>query len=97
MGLFDGLSNAERDSMLYGYFSAAADAGGHFPSARSFARVFFRRRYVQVFASNAGTPRISAVLIDPKLTAGVRRARFWPGFRRQAGRADRDSGVNGAP
>jgi hypothetical protein len=93
VGMLDGLSNAERDTMLYGYFLAAADVGGHFPPVRSFARVFFRRRNPQVFASNAGAPRINVLLIDP---AEVRRARFRPGLRRQARRADRDTGVNGA-
>ena len=79
VGWFDGLSNAERDSMLYGYFSAASDVGGHFPPVRSLARIFFRRRNLQVFASNVGVAKISVLLIDPKLTAGVRRAlRAWP-------------------
>jgi hypothetical protein len=100
VGLFDGLSSAERDNMLYGYFSAATDVGGHFPPVRSFARIFFWRRNVQVFASNPGAPRISAVLTNPKFSAGVRRARFRPGLRpgprRQARRAGGDSGVNGA-
>ena len=86
--------------MLYGYFSAATDVGGHFPPVRSFARIFFRRN-VQVFASNPGAPRIDVVLTNPKFSAGVRRVRFGPGFRpgprRQARRAGRDSGVNGAP
>jgi len=90
VGWFDGLSNAERDSMLYGYFSAASDVGGHFPPVRSLARIFFRRRNLQVFASNVGVAKISVLLIDPKLTAGVRRTRFgpglWPGRRRQARR-----------
>lgn len=87
VGWFDGLSDAERDSMLYGYFSAASDVGGHFPPVRSLARIFFRRRKLEVFASNVGVAKISVLLIDPKLT-GVRRARFgrglWPGPRRQA-------------
>lgn len=99
VGPLDGLSNAERDTMLYGYFAAAADVGGHFPQVRSFARIFFRLRNLQVFASNAGAPR-NVVLIEPKLTAKVRRVRFGPGFRPgpglQARRAGRDSGVNGA-
>ena len=100
VGLFDGLSNAERDNMLYGYFSAATDVGGHFPTVRSFGRIFFRRRNVLVFSSNAGAPRISAVLTNPKFTVGVRLTRLAaglrPGPRRQARRASRDSRVNGA-
>ena len=94
VGLFDGLSNAERDNMLYDYFSAATDVGGHFPTVRSFARVFFRRRNVPVFSSNADAPRINAILTNPKFTAGVRRTRLEaalrPGPRRQARRASRD-------
>jgi hypothetical protein len=100
VGSLDGLSNAERDTMLYGYFAAAADVGGHFSQVRSFARIFFRRRNLQVYASNAGAPRVSVVLIDPKPTAKVRRVRFGPGFRPGPGlrarRAGRDSGVNDA-
>lgn len=91
VGWFDGLSNAERDDMLYGYFSAASDVGGHFPPVRSLVRFFLRRRKLQVFESNVGVAKISVLLIDPKLTGGVRRARFlrglWPGPRRQARRA----------
>ena len=83
VGLFDGLSNAERDNMLYGYFSAATDVGGHFPTVRSFARVFFRRRNVPVFSSNADAdaPRINAILANPKFTVGVRRTRLGAGLR----------------
>jgi hypothetical protein len=95
VGLLDGFAEADRDTMFYGYFSAASDVGGHLPPVRSFARIFFRRHELQVFASNAGAAKISVSLIDPKLTAGVRRARFglgrWPGPRRQARRADRDT------
>jgi hypothetical protein len=80
--------------------AAAADVGGHFPRVGRFARIFFRRRNLQVFASNAGAPRVSVVLIDPKLTAKVRRVRFGPGFRPGPGlrarRAGRTSRVNGA-
>ena len=101
VGLADGLSSANQSDMLYGYFSAAADVGGHFPPVHSFAKVFFRRRNVQVFASNAGASRISVGLTDPGFNAGFHRARFLPGFRfgsrRRACRAGRDSGVIGAP
>jgi hypothetical protein len=95
--LFDGLSNAEHDNMFYGYFSAAADVGGHFPPVRSLARVFSRRRNLQVFTSNVSALGSNALLIDPKFTAGVRRARFRLGLRRQNRRVGRDSGINGAP
>ena len=37
VGLFDGFTNAERDDMLYGYFSAASEVGGHLPQVRGFA------------------------------------------------------------
>ena len=32
VGLADGLSEADRNDMLYGYFSAVADVGGHYGS-----------------------------------------------------------------
>ena len=96
-----GLSNDDRDDMFYGYFLAASDVGGHFPPINSFARIFVRRRQLQVFVSNAGAAKTSVLLMDPKLTAGSRRARYgpgrWLGPRRQAPRVDRDSGINGAP
>jgi hypothetical protein len=69
MGLFDGFANAERDDMLYGYFSAASDVGGHLPPVRSFARIFVRRRKLQVFMSSAGAAEISVLQIDPTLIA----------------------------
>ena len=80
VGFFDGFSDADRENRFYEYFSAVSDAGGHFPPVRSFARIFFPRRKLQVFTSNAGAATISVLLIDPKLTMGVRRARFGPGF-----------------
>jgi hypothetical protein len=53
-----------------------------------------------VFSSNAGAPRINAVLTNPKVTVGVRLTRLGaglrPGARRQAARTSRDSRVNGA-
>lgn len=95
--LADGLSNADRNDVLYGYFSAAADVGGHFPPVRSLARVCFRRRNVQVFVANAGNPRISAGLTDPNFNAGFRPARFRFGPRRRVRRVGRHSGVDGMP
>jgi hypothetical protein len=98
VGLADGLSSADRNEMLYGYFSAAADVGGHFPPVRSFARIFVRRRNVQVFASNAGDPGISVGLTNPDFNAGFRCARCLTGFGfGPPRRASKDSGVNGAP
>ena len=96
VGLFDGFSNADHDNTFYWYFSAAADVGGHFPPVRGLASVFLRRRNLQVFTSNVRAPASNALLIDPKLTAGVRRARFRFGLRRQNHRVGRDSGINGA-
>lgn len=93
VGLLDGFTDADRDNIFYEYFSATSDVGGHLPPVHSFARIFFRRRKLVVFASNAGAAKISVVLIDPKLTGGVRRTRFgralWPGPRRHARRVGR--------
>jgi hypothetical protein len=84
MGLFDGFTNAERDDMLYGYFSAASEVGGHLPPVRSFARIFVRRRKLQVFMSSAGAAEISVLQIDPALIARRRRVRLVPRPRRRA-------------
>ena len=84
VGLFDGFTNAERDDMLYGYFSAASEVGGHLPSIRSFARMFVRRRRLRVFTSSAGSAGISVLQIDPALIARRRRVRLAPGPRRRA-------------
>jgi hypothetical protein len=98
--LLDGLSDADRDNRYYGSFVTASDLGGHV-SVRGLARIFFRRRNLQVFTSNADAAKISVLLIDPKLTSGVRRARFglgpWPGPRGQARGVGRDSGLSGEP
>lgn len=100
VGFFDGLSDADRDNRFYWNYSAASDVCGHV-SVRGLVRIFFRRRNLQVFTSNADAATISVLLIDPKLTSGARRARFgprpWPGSRRQARRVGGDSGANGEP
>jgi hypothetical protein len=87
MGLFDGFTNAERDDMLYGYFSAASEVGGHLPPIRSFARIFVRRRKLQVFMSSAA--EISVLQIDPSLMTRRRRVRLAPRPRRRARRGGR--------
>lgn len=98
--LLDGLSDADRDNRFYGSFVTASDLCGHV-SVRGLARIFFRRRNLQVFTSNADAAKISVLLIDPKLTSGARRARFglgsWPGPRGQARGIGRDSGLSGEP
>ena len=78
MGLFDGFTNAERDDLLYGYFSAASDVGGHLPPVRGLARIFVRRRKLQVFTSGAGSGRgaVSVLQIDPALISARRRIRL---------------------
>jgi hypothetical protein len=90
VGFFDGFSDADRENRFYEHFSAVSDVGGRFPPVRSFARIFFPRRKLQVFTSDTGAATVSILLIDPKLTAGVRRVRFgpglWPGPRRQGRR-----------
>jgi hypothetical protein len=78
VGLFDGFTNAERDDMLYGYFSAASEVGGHLPPVRGFARIFVRRRKLQVFMPSAGAAEISVLQIDPALIARRRRVRLVP-------------------
>jgi hypothetical protein len=80
--LSDGFTDADRDAMLYEYFWAASEAGGHLPPVRGLARIFFRRPERQVFTSSAAAARGSVLRIDPKLTAGRRRPRWWPGGRR---------------
>jgi hypothetical protein len=82
MRAFDGFTDAERNQMLYEYFWAASDTGGHLPPVRGLARVFFRRRNVQVFASDTGAASISILAIDPKLPVKGRRMRLWPGRNR---------------
>jgi hypothetical protein len=84
IGLFDGLTNAERDDMLYGYFAAASEVGGHLPLVRSFARIFVRRRKLQVFMSSAGAAEISILQIAPALIARRRRVRLVPRPRHRA-------------
>ena len=101
IGYFDGLSNADRENRFYWcYYSPASDDGGHV-SVRGLARIFVRRRNLQIFTSNADAARASALLIDPKLTSRARRARrvatLWPGYRRQARIAGADSGASGEP
>jgi hypothetical protein len=93
IGLFDGLTNAERDDMLYGYFSAASEVGGRLPLLRSFARIFVRRRKLQVFMSSAGAgaDEISILQIDPALIARRRRARLVPRPCRRARQGGRSS------
>lgn len=71
---FDGFADAEREAMLYSYYWAASEVGGHFPPVRSLARIFVRRR-VQVFVSDAGPAHGGALVIDPRLTAGTRLGR----------------------
>ena len=84
VGLFDGFTNAERDDMLYGYFSAASEVGGHLPSIRSFGRIFVRRRRLRVFTSSAGSAEISVLQVDPALIARRRRVRLASSLRRRA-------------
>jgi hypothetical protein len=85
IGVSDGLTEADRNTMLYEYFWAASEVGGHLPPVRGFGRIFFRRRTLQVFTSNRDAAHATA-LIDPKFVARVRRRPFWPGPRRR----DRD-------
>lgn len=87
MGLFDGFTNAERDDMLYGYFSTASEVGGHLPPIRSYARIFVRRRKLQVFMSSAA--EISVLQIDPALMTRRRRVRLASCPRRRARRGGR--------
>lgn len=76
VGLFDGFTNAERDDMLYGYFSAASEVGGHLPPVRSLARIFVRRPKRQVFISGAEAAAISIFQVDPTLISRRRRVRL---------------------
>src|SRR5579862_75072 len=100
LGLFGGLSDADRDNRFYGSFVTASDLRGHV-SVRGLARIFSRRRNLQVFSSKAGAATISVLLVDPKLISGGRRARFglglWPGPRGQARGIGSDSGLSGEP
>lgn len=82
--LLDGFTNAQRDDMLYGYFAAASDVGGHLPPVRSLARIFVRRRRLQVFVSGAGAGAASVLQIDPALLSRRRRMRLTPSHRGQA-------------
>jgi hypothetical protein len=96
IGYLDGLSNADRENRFYWcYYSPASDDGGHV-SVRGLARIFVRRRNLQIFTSDADAARTSALLIDPKLTSRARRARLvaalWPnglafGYRQTFGNA----------
>jgi hypothetical protein len=83
VGLFDGFADTEQDDMLYGYFSAASEVGGHLPPIRSFARIFVRRRKLQVFTSSTGTAETSVLQIDPALIPRRRRVRLAPSFCRR--------------
>ncbi len=98
--LLDGLSDADRDNRFYGSFVTASDLCGHV-SVRGLARIFVRRRNLQVFTSNADAAKISVLLIDPRLASGVRRARFGlgprPGPRGQPPGAGTDCGLSGGP
>lgn len=80
--VFDGFTDAERNQMLYEYFWAASDTGGHLPPVRGLARIFRRRRNLQVFASGTGAASISILAIDPKLPVKGRHMRLWPGRNR---------------
>jgi hypothetical protein len=83
MRLLDGLSNADRENRLYGSYCTASDAGGHV-SVRGLARIFVRRRNLQIFTSNPDAATVSVLLAEPKLTSGAHRARFgrWLDSRR---------------
>ena len=97
--LLDGLSDVDRDTRFYGSFVTASDLRGHV-SVRGLARIFFRRRNLQVFTSDAGAATVSVLLIDPRLTSGRRRARLaWPPAwsSRSGPRIGRDSGLSGEP
>ena len=82
MRVFDGFTNAERNQMLYEYFWAASDTGGHLPPVRGSARIFFRRRNLQVFVSDTDAASISVLAIAPKLAVKGRLMRLWPGRNR---------------
>ena len=84
VGMLDGFSDADRENRFYARFWTVSDEGGRFPPVRNVARIFFPRRNLQVFTSNAGAAPISVFQIDPKLITRGRRARFWRGPRRQA-------------
>jgi hypothetical protein len=84
VGLSDGFTNAERDDMLYGYFSAASEVGGHLPSIRSFARIFVHRRKLQVFMSSAGATEMS--VLHHALTSRHHRVRLAASRCRRARR-----------
>jgi hypothetical protein len=101
IGYLDGLSNADRENRFYRcYYSPASDDGGHV-SVRGLARIFVRRRNLQIFTSNADAAATSVLLLDPHLSSPGRRARLvaalWPGSRRQARKAVRDSGTSSEP
>lgn len=98
--LLDGLSDADRDNRFYGSFVTASDLRGRVP-VRGLARVFVRRRNLQVFTSDADAAKAGVLQIDPRLTSGARRARLgrgpWSGPRGQARGAGTDSGPSGEP
>jgi hypothetical protein len=82
MSAFDGLPVAERDQMLYEFFWAASDTGGHLPPVRSLARLFVRRRNLQVFTSAAGSAPAGILAIDHKVLVRGRLLRWWPARNR---------------
>jgi hypothetical protein len=100
MGSLDGLSDADREARFYFYSSTASDVRGRV-SVRGLARIFFRRRDLQVFTSTTGAATVSVLRVDPRFTSGARRARFVhglrPGSRRQITGAGADSAVGGEP
>jgi hypothetical protein len=100
MRSLDGLSDADREARFYWYCSTASDVRRRV-SVRGLARIFFRRRDLQVFTSNTDAATVSVLLVDSKFTSGARRARFvhglWPGSRRPGDSAGADSAVSGEP
>jgi hypothetical protein len=100
MRSLDGLSDADREARFYWYCSTASDVRRRV-SVRGLARIFFRRRDLQVFTSNTDAATVSVLLVDPKFTSGARHARFvhglWPGSRRPGDSAGADSAVSGEP
>jgi hypothetical protein len=100
MGALDGLSDADREARFYGYCSSASDVRGRV-SVRGLAKIFFRRRDLQVFTSNTDAATVSVLLVNPKFTSGARRARFvhglWPGARRPVTSAGADSAISSEP
>ena len=76
IGYLDGLSNADRENRFYGcYYSPVSDDGGR-PSVRGLARIFVRRRNLQIFTSKTDAASASVLQLDPRLMATTRRARL---------------------